>query len=280
MKKAILVLIGVFLFQAIDVSALFIPSTENPLFKAIEKKETAEALDLIQKDPKLALKEIEHKITPLMAAAYRGNIRVAKALIHAGASPSAVDKGESNVLMYSVANKENYELVKLLISSTPDVNLSDTSRNTALMLAAENGFHRSVKLLIDAGAHLELDDYNSKSALALAVDKRQEKVIQLLVQEGANLETRDKWSMTPLMNAAFSNRGRLIILLLKLGADFHATTTQDITVSSRSSILEPPDPLEFVIRKGSTALDIATQMKHRCAQYYLESHLNRLKELR
>lgn len=270
MKKTILALLITLLLSTTHAFALYPFFSDNPLFKAIDNKDTAKALDLIKKDPKLALKAEKDKITPLMAAAYRGNIEVAKVLLSLGASPTDVDDQKNNALMYSVESlfEENLEMVKLLIPLTPNINQSSSSA-TALFYAARNGHSRSVKLLVEAGAKINQTGANQLTPLNCAVTKNHEEVVKVLLQLGADVNARDSWSMTPLMNAAFENRGRLVRILLKSGACNSDMTNQDITVSSAQFYWQV-DPNAIVIPSGSTALDIATLLENRYAQYYLE----------
>jgi len=83
------------------------------------------------------------------------------------------------------------EMVKLLIESGADVNLSGTL-GTPLMNAVTNVWNLDiVKMLIDAGADLNTTDKNGKTALFYAYASGNDDAVNLMIEKGADTSIKD-----------------------------------------------------------------------------------------
>lgn len=87
------------------------------------------------------------------------------------------------VLMNEV-NDSKETIVKLLIDGGADLNLKNTIKETALMMAAKQPNERIVKLLIKAGADLNLINMYEETALNYAINGDNEINIELLIDSG------------------------------------------------------------------------------------------------
>ena len=272
MKKFISIFLLSALLTANSGFAIYLLSfKENPLSKAIDDGKTEEALNFIKNEPLLISKKERH-VTPLMAAAYKGNWTVLKALLAAGASARDKDEDSYTALSYYLdgnSSQENVEISELLISLTRDLNEGAKKKNsTPIWFAAKKGFCKTIQLLAAAGAKIDLKGNEQQTPLTCAISKKRDDAALLLISLGANLNTRDVLSMTPLMYAAYNNRGRVISILLRAGADRNLVTTEPITVTFKENWYDQSGE-QKTIPKGSTALDIATVLDQKYARYHL-----------
>jgi ankyrin repeat protein len=125
-------------------------------------------------------------------AADHNDLKMAKMLVDAGASPKASTRNGAITPLFLAAKSGNAEMVDLLIKAGADVNYADNKGTTALMVAAASGSEAAVKSLIANGA-----DVNAK--------------------DGAH-------GQTPLMFAAALNRAAAIRELLAHRADPNIAT--------------------------------------------------------
>ena len=196
-----------------DVASLLVDSHANvnqadaqrftPLFWAVDRRNmetapnfpwmiTADPLPLIEKlleagadpnavvnsTPRARMREGSPRIvfaTPLMRAAFSGDIELVKLLLAHGANPHIMSSDRETTLMAACGtgfingyNKgrspaERLEVVKLLIDLGEDVNAADSYGITPLMVAANLGDIAVVRYLVDKGADLGAHDLGKKN---------------------------------------------------------------------------------------------------------------------
>jgi hypothetical protein len=134
----------------------------------------------------------------LREAVERGNPKMVKLLIDAGANVN--DKGPygETLLLHSVTRPE---IVKLLIDAHADVNIANDYKIAPLAAAAEQGQLEVVKMLLAAGANVKHRDPSGGSALMVAVLRGYKDVVRTLIDDGADVK-RDK---EDLLNLAKDN---------------------------------------------------------------------------
>ena len=196
-----------------DVASLLVDSHANvnqadaqrftPLFWAVDRRNmetapnfpwmiTTDPLPLIEKlleagadpnavvnsTPRARMREGSPRIvfaTPLMRAAFSGDIELVKLLLAHGANPHIMSSDRETTLMAACGtgfingyNKgrspaERLEVVKLLIDLGEDVNAADSYGITPLMVAANLGDIAVVRYLVDKGADLGAHDLGKKN---------------------------------------------------------------------------------------------------------------------
>jgi uncharacterized protein len=137
-------------------------------------------------------------VTPLAAAAFKGNGRIVDQLIARGADPNAVDSTGKAAITYAAARGFAL-IVRRLLDAGVDARRAYGNDLTALMWAAghEEGVGaRSaldvIGLLLDAGAPLDAVDNRGRTALMMAAEIGDAAVVEGLLARGADPMIADK----------------------------------------------------------------------------------------
>ena len=107
------------------------------------------------------------KVTPLMAAAYNGDLDMVVKLLAKNADVHAVDQLKKTAIVYAAGNG-HAEVVGKLLDHGVEVNARYKNELTALMWAAGSGHAKTVALLLQRGADPDLKDDREKTALQMA----------------------------------------------------------------------------------------------------------------
>ena len=118
-------------------------------------------------------------VTPLMAAAYAGEVEMAELLLANGARIDALDRLKKNAMIYA-AGSGNTEVVRLLLARGVDPNTVYDNELTALMWAAGFGKTATAATFLAAGARADLRDNRGKTALDMARDGNFQETVRLL----------------------------------------------------------------------------------------------------
>ncbi|HEV2667053.1 MAG TPA: ankyrin repeat domain-containing protein [Blastocatellia bacterium] len=177
--------------------------------------------------------------TPLMVAArYRGNEEVVRLLLEKGAKPNA-DKGievrnEATALFFAVAAGDVRMAGALLDAGA---RLSDRMKVLGVFMisplgyAINGGDSGMVEYLISKGANPNEVDDDGISLLGWATINNRLDAAQALLARGAQVNRVDRFGMTPLLYAASIDFGDTAILekLIAAGADLKAKNKQGLT---------------------------------------------------
>lgn len=92
--------------------------------------------------------------------------------LDSGSNPSICEGtlNHATTAIIQAANGGDLEILALLLGSPlADVNVVDSTSDTALLAAARNGHHSSIKALLDAGADAKVADVDGLTPLMLAI---------------------------------------------------------------------------------------------------------------
>ncbi|PMD63451.1 uncharacterized protein K444DRAFT_556103, partial [Hyaloscypha bicolor E] len=84
------------------------------------------------------------------------------------------------------------EAILALLGKGHHPDCKDSSGQTPLSWAAENGHELVARLLLEKGAELESKDKDNQTPLLWAIRNEHEKMVRLLLEKGAKLESKDK----------------------------------------------------------------------------------------
>ncbi|HEX8844826.1 MAG TPA: ankyrin repeat domain-containing protein [Pyrinomonadaceae bacterium] len=203
-----------------------------PLLKAIKRNRTEEALALLKQGADINLKN-KLQETPLICAAYAGNIAVAKVLVESGAEVNAQSiPARYSALLWAALNG-HAEIVRLLIKAGADVNVQDWEANTPLMRAAQSGHREVVEDLIAAGADKNARNKEGKTALTIAILFKRVDVARTLIKAGAEvnrIDNRGASALQWLLNTQqYDTAEALFDDMVSAGLEINGKDSGDVT---------------------------------------------------
>ncbi|KAF4887733.1 Vegetative incompatibility protein HET-E-1 [Colletotrichum fructicola] len=137
--------------------------------------------------------------------------------------PNGVDFGADCPVLAIAAYMGHFDVVNHLLSRKANINATDGSHRTSLLLAARNGHDRIVQLLLQQGADTEIpDDQKGTTPLVFSITHGHHKVVSLLLEKGADIEAKDFERRPPIFHAIYARRSEILQLLLTWGANTSA----------------------------------------------------------
>lgn len=130
-------------------------------------------------------------------------------------------------LLHMIATDGEVLLLKELLEDT-DINTVNSSHETLLHVAAENGHLPIVELLIRKGARLDLQDNKGHTALHGAASRGHTEIVRALIQAGAPIYTLDLQGKTPVHLAAENGHLNSVEVLVKEEAKQSESHIQDM----------------------------------------------------
>jgi len=218
MKKAVLIILAVYAFLAVFPAGQALAQAKpkknsHPAAPGLiinpDRQTFIEIKHLIEKDADVNYRGPDG-VTPLMRAAFLGNLPLVKLLVDSGSDINARDNDQMTPLMNAAASGY-IEIAKHLINSGSEVNAKDATGVTALMIAALNPRDDAemVKLLIDSGADANLRDAGGNNALAVAENRGNRESVKILTERTSNENPLTK----PLLYALVALAAFLLVKL-------------------------------------------------------------------
>lgn len=193
-----------------------------------------------------------------------------------------------NLPIMIAVNRNNLDMVELLISKGCDVNAQNENGKTALMLAAFAGKLNIIKELHASDASLTLRDKAGLSVLHYAVDGGNTEAVQyFLFQEengGVDINAKDKNGWSPLLrSASIGGTQQTAEMLVRYKADVNLLDNENKTALMVAIIngnqpfvqvlIEAGANLNVKNEYGRTAYEMAVAMDRRRVVKYLDEYL-------
>lgn len=105
-----------------------------------------------------------------------GHISIVKLLLEEGVDPNIQDK-DGKPIVLSMSRKGNTEMIKLFISYSGNVHLSDNSHKNALHYSAFYGHFETTRFLVSIGVNFKAENENGKTPLQIAEDQNADQLI-------------------------------------------------------------------------------------------------------
>lgn len=152
--------------------------------------------------------------------------------------------------------REDFELVKKLISQGFPLDKTTSAGQTALIFASFKNYSEIVKILIDAGAKINIVDNIGNSALIFASSKCHKDVVQLLISAGANLDIKNKYGYTALIFAIIKNCKDIVKLLIDANVNLGIFNMTGQTPLIIASLLGHSEIVKMLIDAGADLNEI------------------------
>jgi ankyrin repeat protein len=183
----------------IDTIAKPGPKTEamTALLFAIQEDENEMVRFLIDRGADVNLSD-RNGLTPLAAAAGKGDFDIFTILLAEGADPGISDKKGRTPLMAAVENG-NVKIINALLAEGLDPNYADPKGNTLLHAAIKEGNTDAFKVLLESGADPHAANMDGRTPLYYAaVFKADAEVFEALLDAGADPNALDEGGRTIL----------------------------------------------------------------------------------
>lgn len=182
--------------------------------------------------------QTEDQITEFAKAAKFNDVATVKSLISKGVSPNTTDSKGDPMLNLAIKDKSEDVISLLIANKATDVDLSNKSGETPLMIASINGDLPVVKsLVLQRKAQI---DHVGWTPLHYACARGHLDVAQFLISNGALIDSLSQGNTTPLMMAVQSGNEVLVKLLLDKGADLQLRNSQGLSAIDIAVIYEKP----------------------------------------
>lgn len=164
--------------------------------------------------------------TPLMAAAYKGDLPEIKRLVKSGANVNVRNDVNNTALHFAAGatpiRNQIYigdpSAVAYLIGQGADVNAQNNTGITPLMDAVINNNLESIKILVAHGADVNKVSKYNETALSMAVIRRYRDIAFELIRHGADPNFKDFTGRTPIQTAEKYHEAGLVKELKDHGA--------------------------------------------------------------
>lgn len=141
---------------------------------------------------------------------------------------SFAQQSSPDALLLSAIEKNNLNMVKILIAKRASVDAPDENGETPLMLAAKYGATKICEFLLEKGASIETADKSGFTAIFSAAGFHQQEVVRLLLDRGAKTQIKGITvdDSVSLMHTA-ANAGDVEILKMLLSRGLKADDRSD-----------------------------------------------------
>lgn len=221
-RRALILLAICLVFSATLLAQL---STGDKFAVAIERNDADAVKELLADNPVDTLIEYgEHKITPLMKAAWEGDEAIVQLLLAAGANINAKSTDGQETALMSAVTRGHVPVVKLLLAKKADITPKNAYGFNAFTSAVAAGNQEVAALLLDAGAKVN-DGAHGLTPLQFAASAGSIEMIDFLVKRGADVNHGAKaGGQTALLSAIYGGQTAAVKRLIELKADVNTKT--------------------------------------------------------
>ena len=213
--------------------------------------------------------------TALILGYVNGNHDAINVLLKAGAYPNIADNDGDTCLHVAVTEDCSKEVLQALINRGADVNATNKTNATPLMIACKKASMESINVLLNAGADPNISGTSCFRCLHDAVTLGHKKeILQVLINHGADVNAANTNNETVLMTACWIKNIDAINLLLEAGADpniagangfrcLHDAVTKGSSIEVLLAIINHGADINATNMNNETALMIACQMENK-----------------
>lgn len=161
----------------------------------------------------------DNSSSPLMYAAAAGNVQIVNALLNNGANANFVSQGGNAAILLPLTS-HNVSIVRSLATATQPSVLNNLSMNGDPLIIATVKMRNPelVGALLLTTINLEVRDSTGQTALMYAARGGHTQIVSKLLRKGANVNARDSRGVTSLTKAIIGNRIAVVQVLRAHGA--------------------------------------------------------------
>jgi len=175
----------------------------------------------LKNDPNLLDAKNEDAMTPLNLAAEKDQYEIAKLLLQKGADPLLGDNENSGPL-HLAAISGSKQIAELLMKNGVDINYTDINGMNALHFALSRRQAEVAKFLISKGADVKGVTNTGFSTLQLAAICGDLDIVKLLIDKKVDVDARMNNGYTPLFSAVSYGNTEIVKYLVEHGSDIKA----------------------------------------------------------
>jgi uncharacterized protein len=200
------------------------------LIDAVKKNDVKNVRSLIGEHVDVNATEVDGS-TALLWAAQRDNPEIVDILLASGANVKAATRYNVTPLSLACVNG-NAVIIEHLLKAGADANSVSEEGETALMTASLTGRVDAVKALLSHGADVHAKDpVKAQTPLMWAASEGNAEVVDLLVESGSDIKAKAKGGFTPLLFAVRNGHIDVVKVLLK-----HKANVNDVATDGTSAL--------------------------------------------
>ena len=206
----------------LEINAVQIKESNRTGLMLAARLERTSIVTLLLDHPKIKINQQDtYGCTALFLATVKDLSNIVEWLVQKpGIDVDLVENWTGRSPLILAAERDNCEIINLLLQNKANPNLKDRqSEGTAMLRAAESGSLAAIELMLSYNVDLGSVDEDGRGLVHGASANGWPKIIRLLEQHGLNLNSKDSNGMTPLHEASRNNQEKVTEVLLELGAD-------------------------------------------------------------
>lgn len=168
-------------------------------------------------------------------------------LVKRGMDVNTTDPSGTTLLMIAARNG-NVPLLQSLLASRANVNRRNRHGDTALLMAVLKPSLEASKLLLDHGADPNPPGWAPLHYSMLSDSKE---IAKLLIAKGANVDARAPNSQTALMLAVKQGKIELVTLLVEANADKDLKDADGVTALGHARKMDHSDTIKYLQKVGA-----------------------------
>ena len=196
------------------------------------------------------LSNIESKtsngFTPLMVAAFHGELLAVKWFLEKGATVACKDYRGWNTL-HRAAEGGDTDIISLIHTHLPNIDSKTGEGDTPLMLAASCGKLHAVKWFLEKGATVACENNEGWNTLHYAAQGGDTDIISLIHTHLSNIESKTSNGFTPLMVAAFRGKLHAVKWFLEKGATVTSVVSHGWNILHGAAQSGDPDTIDLIL---------------------------------
>jgi len=243
--------------------ALFGKEFNTALHVCIQNNATEAAAELIRLGSPVNFKNVKG-VTPIIAAAQKGNLELVQLLLKHGANPFAVTYTGSTALIQA-SHFGHHLVVECLLKRGVMAEQANYKNTTALMRAAQEGHEENVKLLLRFDSKVNRENHENLTALMLAAQRGHHSITKILIRHGAKIDTKTPQGSTSLMLACKRGHTEVAKVLISAGSELSLRDSRERTARETATRKGLVDLVPFMTPQAQISMmkyDVMIERRH------------------